>query len=291
MPSKAPNPVTGSFPAHSVPPTAVATQAGLTLTPELIATLTSLLPSNNASSGLQNTSILQSTLSATSHVASGPDNVAHWKHEQQAVDQNSQLVHQLGSQMNPQLQHLQAAQAAPPAVANATGHFHQMYNPNTQMNDHTINMATRGNAASKPMAPVIPLQGGQVSVAPDVNQYYLQGVSHDVLRSQEMDNGKDAQRLYNPSIVQQPAYPVASSNQFTGVPQPQPYMPMPSEVETPHQSQPPQAAAPFGTTQESAETEADKNERYKTTLLFAANLLSRIHQPSGNQPGQGAGSH
>lgn len=290
MPSKAPNPVTGSFPAHSVPPTAVATQAGLTLTPELIATLTSLLPSNNASSGLQNTSLLQSTLSATSHVASGPDNVAHWKHEQQAVDQNSQLMHQLGSQMNPQLQHLQAAQAAP-AVANATGHFHQMYNPNTQMNDHTINMATRGNAASKPMAPVIPLQGGQVSVAPDVNQYYLQGVSHDVLRSQEMDNGKDAQRLYNPSIVQQPAYPVASSNQFTGVPQPQPYMPMPSEVETPHQSQPPQAAAPFGATQESAETEADKNERYKTTLLFAANLLSRIHQPSGNQPGQGAGSH
>ncbi|KAH6833416.1 hypothetical protein C2S53_012638 [Perilla frutescens var. hirtella] len=287
MPPKAHIPVTGSFPAHSIPPTTVATQAGLALTPELIATLTSLLPSNNSSFGLQTASLLQttSTLGAASHVASGPDNVAHWKHEQRALDQNNQLVQQLGNQNNPQLQHLQAAQAAP-VVANATSHFHQMYNPSSQMNEHTINMA-QGAASSKPMAPV--MQGGQVSVAPDVNQYYLQGVSQDALRNQGMDNGKDDQRLYNPSIVQQQAYPVASSNQLSGAPQP--YMPLPSEVETAHQSQPPQSAAPFGATQESAETEADKNERYKTTLLFAANLLSRIHQPSGNQPGQGAGSH
>ncbi|XP_057781531.1 flowering time control protein FPA [Salvia miltiorrhiza] len=286
MPPKAPTPVTGSFPAHSVPPATVATQAGLALTPELIATLSSLLPPNNASPGLQTAPLLQttSTLGATSHVASGHDNVANWKHEQQAVGQNSQLnsqlLQQLSSQFNPQLQHPQAAQ-----TAHATNQFHQMYNPNSQMNDHPNNMSAQGAASSKPMAPAFSSQSGQ-----DINQYYLQGGSQDALRSQGMDNGNNSQRLYNPSIIQQSAYPMASSNQHSGVPQP--YMPLPSsEVEAAHQSQPPQAAPPFGATQESAETEADKNERYKTTLLFAANLLSRIHQPPGNQPGQGAGSH
>lgn len=278
---RAPTPVTGSFPSHSVPPTTVATQAGLALTPELIATLTSLLPSNNASSGLQTAPI--------SHVASGPDNVAHWNHEQQSASQNIQLLQQLRSQTNPHFQQPQATQTAP-AVANANN-FHQMYNPNNQMNDQANNMSNHGAASSKPMAPVFSSQSGQ-----DVNQYYLQGVSQDALRSQGMDNGKDSQRLYNPSFSQQQAYPMASLNQLSGVlqqqsqsqpqPHPQPYMPFPpSEVESAHQSQPPQDAA-LGATQESAETEADKNERYKTTLLFAANLLSRIHQP-----GQGAGGH
>lgn len=274
MPAKAPTPVTGSFPSHSVPPTTVGTQAGLALTPELIATLTSLLPSNNGSSGLQTAPI--------AHAASGPDNVAHWNHEQQSVSQNNQLLQQLRSQTNPHFQQLHAAQTAP-AVANAN-HFHQMYNPNSQINDHSNNMANHGVASSKPMAPVFSSQSGQ-----DVNQYYLQGLSQDVSRSQGMDNGRDSQRLYNPSFVQQQAYPMTSSNQPSGVPQPQPqpYMPLPSsEVEAAHRSQLSQDAASIGATQESAETEADKNERYKTTLLFAANLLSRIHQP-----GQGAGNH
>ncbi|KAG6395502.1 hypothetical protein SASPL_146147 [Salvia splendens] len=285
---KVPTPVTGSFPAHSVPPATVATQSGLALTPELIATLTSLLPPNNASSGLQTASSLQttSTLGAASHVTGGPDNVAPWKHEQQLVGQASHLLQQLGSQINPQLHHLQAAQTAH-AGANAANQFHQMYIPNSQMNDHPINMATQGAASSKPVTPVFSSQSGH-----DINPYYLQGVSQDVLMGQGMDNGKDAQRLYNPSVVQQPGYPMASPNQLSGVPQPQPYMPLPSSrIEAAHQSQPPQGAPPSGATQESAETEADKNERYKSTLLFAANLLSRIHQPSGNQPEQGAGSH
>ncbi|KAL8479520.1 hypothetical protein ACS0TY_026425 [Phlomoides rotata] len=290
MPPKAHVPMTSSFPAQSVAaPTTVASQAGLSLTPELIATLTSLLPSNNGS-GLQTASLLQSSsaMAATSHVASGPDNMAYWKHEHQTLDQNAQLAPQFGRQMNPHLQHPQAAQAAP-LVSSTTGHFHQIFNSNSQVHEYTMNSGTQGATSSK-MTPV-PLQSGQFSVAPDVSQHYQQGSSQDVFWGQGIENGPDS-RLYNPSVIQQSAYSMPSSNQlhFNGVPQPQPYMPVHSDVEIASQSQPPQTAAPFGVIQEGAETEADKNERYKSTLLFAANLLSQIHQPSGNQPGQGDGN-
>ncbi|KAK4406255.1 Flowering time control protein FPA [Sesamum angolense] len=294
LPPKVSFPVTSSLPAHSIPPTPVASQASLALTPELIATLTALLPANNGSSGSQTASLPQtpSMLGARSNVAAGPDtNVALWKHELQALDHNGQLVQQLGSQINSQLQHLQVAQPAPTA-SNSTGYFPQMLNSYGQMHDRPMNMTPQGATSSKPMAPSIPLQSGSVSVAPEINQHYQPGSSQDVLRGQGMDNGADALRFYNSSNAQQPVYPVALSNQLqlNGVSPPQPYMPQPSQVDVTHQSQLPQTA-PFGGSQESAETEADKNERYKTTLLFAANLLSRIHQPSGNQPGQGAGGH
>ncbi|KAK4424996.1 Flowering time control protein FPA [Sesamum alatum] len=293
LPPKASYPVTSSLPAHSIPPTTVASQASLALTPELIATLTALLPANNGS-GSQTASLPQtpSMLGARSNVAAGPDtNVALWKHELQALDHNGQLVQQLGGQINSQLQHLQVAQSAPTAP-NSTGYFPQTLNSYGQIHDRPMNLTPQGAASSKPMAPSIPLQSGSVSVPLEINQHYQPGSSQDVLRGQGMDNGADGLRFYNSSNAQQPVYPVALSNQVqvNGVSPPQPYMPQPSQVDVTHQSQPPQTA-PFGGGQESAETEADKNERYKTTLLFAANLLSRIHQPSGNQPGQGAGSH
>lgn len=279
MPPKAPVPMSSPFPAQPVaPPTAVASQAGLALTPELIATLTSLLPSNNGS-GLQTPSLLQapSAVGPPSHVPNGPDNMAHWKHEHQNLDQNAQLPPHFGRQMNPQLQ--------------PSGHFQQNFNSNSQVHDHTTNSGTQGAASSRQMTPVIPLQNGQFSVAPEVNQHYQQGGTQDFFRGQGIENGPDT-RLYNPPVIQQTAYSMASSNQlhFNGGHQPQPYMPVRSDVEITPQSQPPQTAAPFRAIQEGAETEADKNERYKSTLLFAANLLSQIHQPSGNQPGQGAGN-
>lgn len=194
--------------------------------------------------------------------------------EHQTLDQNSQLAPQFGRQMNPPLQHL------------------QMFNSNGQFHDHTMNSGPQGGVSSRQMTPANPLQSEQFSVAPDINQHYQQGGPQDVFRAQGIENGTDT-RLYNPSVVQQSAYSVASSNQmhFNGGHQPQPYMPVHSDVEINQpQNQPPQTAPPFGGIQEGSETEADKNERYKSTLLFAANLLSQIHQPSGNQPGQGAGN-
>ncbi|GFP95800.1 flowering time control protein fpa [Phtheirospermum japonicum] len=280
LPPKAPAPVTNSFSGHVVPPTTGASQAGLALTPELIATLTSLLPANNGSSGPQTSLLPQAPT-----VASGVDtNFAHWKHENQAPDHSGHLQ-QWSGQINSQLQHQQTA----PIVSSTAGQLHQTLNPYSQFHDHRNNFSPQGAPSSRPMAPVNPLQNG-----PEMNQHYQQRSSQDVFRGQRFDNVSDSPRSYNPSIHQQPpAYPVASSNQMhaNAVHVPQPYIPQPSEVEPTHQSQLLQTAPFGGVTQENAETEADKNERYKTTLLFAANLLSRIHQPSGNQPGQGAGSH
>ncbi|KAL0456337.1 UNVERIFIED_CONTAM: Flowering time control protein FPA [Sesamum latifolium] len=243
LPPKASFPVTSSLPAHSVPPTTVASQASLALTPELIATLTALLPANNGSSGSQTASLPQtpSMLGARSNVAAGPDtNVALWKHELQALDHNGQLVQQLGSQINSQLQHHQVAQSVPTA-SNSTGYFPQMLNSYGQMHDRPMNLTPQGATSSKPMASSIPLQSGSVSVAPEINQHYQPGNSQDVLRGQGMDNGADALRFYNSSNAQQPVYPVALSNQvqLTGVSPPQPYMPQPSQVDVMHQSQRP----------------------------------------------------
>ncbi|KAL0387974.1 UNVERIFIED_CONTAM: Flowering time control protein FPA [Sesamum radiatum] len=186
LPPKVSFPVTSSLPAHSIPPTTVASQASLALTPELIATLTALLPANNGSSGSQTASLPQtpSMLGARSNVAAGPDtNVALWKHELQALDHNGQLVQQLGSQINSQLQHLQVAQPAPTA-SNSTGYFPQMLNSYGQMHDRPMNLTPQGATSSKPMAPSIPLQSGSVSVAPEINQHYQPGSYQDVLRGQ-----------------------------------------------------------------------------------------------------------
>ncbi|XP_051116751.1 flowering time control protein FPA [Andrographis paniculata] len=283
VPSKNVLPVTSSLPAVSVPPAPVASQAGLTLTPELIATLTSLLPASSTS-GSQ-----PATVQQTPPVMGTPDvdmaanpNVGHWK-QNQALVQNSQLVQQPGYHVNPQLQQLQAGQGTHVIPNLAGGHYHQAVNSYSQ----TMTTA-QAPGSSKSMPPAIPLQNLPVSAGPDPNLHYQHGSSQVVPRGQVVDNRTDALRLYNPSVVQQPAYssvPLSNQVQVNNVPQSQPYMPLPSDVDVSHQSQALQTA-PFLVSQEQPETEADKNERYKTTLLFAANLLSRIHQPE-----PGAGNH
>ncbi|KAL7145503.1 hypothetical protein ABFS83_07G088900 [Erythranthe nasuta] len=291
LPPKIPLPVSSSYPAQPVPPTTAAPQTGFSLTPELIATLTSFLPSNNGSSGSQTASLPHNPSilgGAQSNVNTVHDtNASHWKNEH---------LQQLGSQINSHLQHLQESQAAPIIPKTTNSPYHQTLNSyHHPMHDHTMKYAPQGAAAansSKPMPPVIPFQSGPVSMAPqEMNQHYQQGGGYqDYFRGQGIDNESDAHKFYNPSAVQQQPYiPLSSQSHANGVSQPHPYiMPMPSEVDP---SQPSQTA-PFGSVQQEIdETEADKNERYKTTLLFAANLLSQIHQPSGNRSGQGAGSH
>ncbi|CAA0839360.1 Flowering time control protein FPA [Striga hermonthica] len=284
LPPQAPIPVT----SHVVPPTTVAPPASLSLTPELIATLTSLLPANNTPQASSFLPQAPSVLGVTSNVVSSVDtNTAHWKHENQAQVHNGQFVQPQGWPM----QHPQASQAQvpPPMDSGMAGQFHQALNPYRQ--HHTGDFTSQGGSSSRSMPPVISMQRGPAPVAPEINQQYQHGNPQDVFRGQGIETGADTLKpSYNSPILPQPMYPVALSNQMHGNASSQPYVPQPSEVELVHQSQPLQTA-PFGTTQENAETEADKNERYKTTLLFAANLLSRIHQPSGNQAGQGAGSN
>ncbi|KZV50825.1 flowering time control protein FPA-like [Dorcoceras hygrometricum] len=229
-------------------------------------------------------------LYAASKVATGPNiDVLQWKQECRALDHNVQPMQHQGSQINSQLQHV--PQAHTQMVSPMTSQFHQPISSYSHMHEHNNSFPSQGAVLSKSMAPAMPQQSGTVTVSQEINQRYQQGSSQDMLRGHGIDYGTDALGFYSSSVVQPPAYPMALLNQVHGndVAQTQPYMPEASGIGQTHKDQHPQTA-PYGVP-ESAETEADKNERYKTTLLFAANLLSRIHQPSGNQPGQGAGNN
>ncbi|XP_073123483.1 flowering time control protein FPA [Henckelia pumila] len=285
VPPKPPGSVTRS---SFSPPSTIVSQAGLALTPELIAALTSLQPTTS-SSGSQIVSLPQSTsvLGHASKVANGPNmDATQWKQELHALDHHVQPVQHLGTQINSQLQH--TPQAHTQSVSDMSSHFHQPISSYNQMHEHNISFPSQGEVLSKSMTPVIPLQSGKVTVS-QVNQRYQQGSSQDI---HGIDYGTDALGFYNSSVVQQPSYPMTLPHQAHGndVAQAQSYIPQASGIGLTHKDQHLHTGS-YGAVPESTETEADKNERYKTTLLFAANLLSRIHQPSGNQPGQGAGSN
>ncbi|XP_073275272.1 flowering time control protein FPA-like isoform X1 [Primulina huaijiensis] len=289
VPPKPPGSMTSnSFSAPSVPPSTIVSQAGLALTPELIAALTSLRPATS-SSGSQIVSLPQSTsmLGPASEVATGPNmDAMQWKQELHALDHHVQPVQHLGTQINSQLQH--APQAHTQSVSDMTSHFHQPISSYSQMHEHNISFPSQGEVLSKSMTPAIQLQSGTVA-ASQVNPQYQQGSPQNI---HGIDYRTEAVGFYSSSVVQQQAYPMAFANQAHGidVTQTQPYIPETSGIDPTHKDQH-LHTAPYGAVPESTETEADKNERYKTTLLFAANLLSRIHQPSGYQPGQGAGSN
>ncbi|KAL2530048.1 Flowering time control protein FPA [Forsythia ovata] len=285
-----------SIPARSVPAinTAAASPAGVALTPELIATLASFLPANSSSySEIASLPVTSSKAGgATSKVAAVRDNeMSHWTREHQSLEQTGHLVQQLGSQFTSQSQHTPQAQSQSLSVAsNMQNHFHQGATDYSQMHERNMNFPPQGTVSSRPMTSVLPSQSGSVVGEREVDLQYQPGSSQNTLMGHRVDHGSDALRFYGASAVQQPLYPVTLSNQVqdTGLSQPH-VMPQASQVEHTNQGQQLQSA-PYGVAQETAESEADKNERYKTTLLFAANLLARIHQQPGNQAGQGAGS-
>ncbi|CAA3013357.1 flowering time control FPA [Olea europaea subsp. europaea] len=281
-----------SFPARSVPPmnAAAASPAGVSLTPELIATLASFLPANSSSyseiAPLPVTSSKQD--GSTSKVVAVHDTeMAHWTHEHQSLEQTGRLMQQLGSQFTSHSQLPQAQSAS--VVSNMQNPFHQGATDYGQIHGGNMNLPPQGTVASRPLVSVHPSQSGSVGV-PDVDLQYQPGSSQDALIGHRVDHGTDALRLYNTSTVQQHMYPIPLSNQVqdAGVSQPH-FMPQASQFEHTNQGQQLQSA-PYAVAQGSAESEADKNERYKSTLLFAANLLARIHQQPGNQAGPGAGS-
>ncbi|CAI9762888.1 unnamed protein product [Fraxinus pennsylvanica] len=283
-----------SFPAPSVPPinTAAASTAGVALTPELIATLASFLPANNSSyseiASIPVTSSKQGG-STSKDAAVHDTGMAHWTHEHQSLQQTGHLVQQLGSQVTSHSQHMPQGQSLS-TLSNVQNPFHQGATDYRQMHGGNMNFPPQGTVSSRQMASVLPSQSGSVVGDLEVDLQYQPGSSHDALMGRRVDHGTDALRLYNTSAVQQPLYPIPLSNQVrdTGISQPH-VVPQASQVEYTNQGQQLQST-PYGVTQESAESEADKNERYKTTLLFAANLLARIHQQPGNQAGPGAGS-
>ncbi|KAM7465272.1 hypothetical protein LguiB_012834 [Lonicera macranthoides] len=331
------SPASDTVPPHAVPPTntAAISQAGLSLTPELIATLASLLPAKENSPCVQ-PSPRSSTLRPLSTAASDRGLHQVWS------EQGGQPPQQVGSQFDTNSQYLPQIQ----------DYAHGVAGGNTQIQDPIYDMSQQGAVSSgQSYNFTSPSQSGPFAVSTQVNQQYGLEDSQNVY---QRSHGTDTFGLYGSSVLHQPATnPVTVSNQAYGanvsslaseksnldlLNQVQQLQPSPygagqgtSEVEfdkseqyrstlqfavsnqayganvstvaaeksnfdhlNPMQQLQP---SPYGTGQGTAEVEVDKNERYKSTLQFAANLLFQVQQQQqqrqqpGTQAGQGSGNH
>ncbi|KAF4349842.1 hypothetical protein F8388_021952 [Cannabis sativa] len=247
-------------------------QAGVALTPELIATLASFMPANAQSSAPENAKQLGPTIRPS--LPPGQLNKLippGWKQDHhQAYDHTGHGLQQLGSQFNPQGQNLSQLQSYP-SLSNTHSHSAQQHHGSTQFQDSSLNQSLQ----SRPLSNFpVPSQGGQTSASPRVTQYQAQGT--------------DASGLYHPTVSQQLSNPVNFSSQSYGANSVQSQS-VPLASDTVQQLQ-----SIIGAGQSTSEGEVDKNQRYQSTLQFAANLLLQIQQRQqqqhvGAQAGRGSG--
>ncbi|KAJ1424477.1 hypothetical protein SESBI_11671 [Sesbania bispinosa] len=298
LPPKPFHPVTSGPPSvHSVPPdyaptnTASASQAGVTLTPELIATLTSLLPATTQSSATvgAKTGVDPSTMKPPfPPIAPKDGNQSHlWKQGHQTADPPSHHSQQFGSTYNI---HSAQYQVFPPA--STPNHPAQSVSgsDSSHFQDTAATLQHLGTVSSHPMSNfIIPSQSEQVVVSSQVSQQHHVELSPSTQKGYVQ--GTDASVLYSSKSFQQPNNFIASSNQVPNANASQqqtltPYTADKVNSEVPNQQLHP---AVVGVGQDMSELEADKNQRYQSTLQFAANLLFQIQQKQ-TQGGQGPGN-
>ncbi|KAI5351026.1 hypothetical protein L3X38_003917 [Prunus dulcis] len=279
---------------------AAVSQAGVTLTPELIATLATLLPGNAQSSGPESAKISVSSAARPSFptFATNKASSPGWKQDQQIFDHTGNVLQQLGSQFNPHDQNLSQYQPYPP-VPNSSNHSNPLVLGSTQFPDSSVSLPLHAASSSRPLSNfTIPSQGGQVTGSSHLNQQYL---AEAPLGTQKgfLAHGTDASGLYSSPVSQHHNNSLTFSGQTYGAnSQSQTFAPLVSEkvnTEYPNQMQQLQSAL-LGAGQSAPDGEADKNHRYQSTLQFAANLLLQLQQQQqqqqqmGSQSGRGSGS-
>ncbi|KAF2322063.1 hypothetical protein GH714_006147 [Hevea brasiliensis] len=271
-----------------------ASQAGVSLTPELIATLASLLPANAQSTGLEGGQPVSGSVVGPpfSSVATNKGTSSlEWKHDNQVSGNTNHI--QFGSQFNSQAQ-IQPQFQPHPSVSCGPYNPANMIPGNTQIQDSSINLPHQGGIPSRPLTSVaMPSQSGQVGLSPQVSQQYQLDVLHQK-GYVGLVHGTDVSGSYSPSIVQQSNNPVSFSSQAKGGNHSQalPVMPLSADKvnqQIPNQVQSFQTALP-GAGQGTSEDEVDKNQRYQSTLQFAASLLLQIQQQTGNPAVRGSGN-
>ncbi|XP_057958063.1 flowering time control protein FPA isoform X2 [Malania oleifera] len=272
--------------------TAAVSQSGVALTPELIATLASLLPANAQSSESGHAPLGSSTLRPSFAASVTPDKGSlpqGWKQECEAPEQTVHPSQQLGNQFNPQ-SHFPPQFQTYPTVSNTSSHSAQVVLGSTQMQDSGFNLPPSGALTSRPSPNLTnSSQNGQFAALPPANQ-----------PGYGMPLGSEGAGFYGSPVFQQPKNPVPMSNHVLNNPsQAQTVMPLaPDRVnsEIPNQVPQPQSAL-YGAGPGTTEVEADKNQRYQSTLQFAASLLLQIQQQqqqqqsqTSTQAGQGSGN-
>ncbi|KAL5130066.1 Flowering time control protein FPA [Glycine soja] len=365
-------PAGGPPPVHSGPPdystnnTVAGSQAGVALTPELIATLASLLPTTTQ---LPTTDGAKSAVgSSTMKLPFPPMTPNDGNQSHQIADQSTHPPQQLRNMYNV---HNAPYQPHPPLSAPA-GNPAQV-SGSSHIQDTAANMQQQQGAVSSRHMPnfMMPTQSGQVAVSPHASQHYQVEVSPSNQKGFGVVQGTDASALYNSQAFQQPnnnsqafqqpnnnsqafqqpnnnsqafqqpnnnsqafqqlnnnslafqqpnnnsqafqqpnnnsqafqqpnnnsqAFQqpnnsFALSNQTNSANASQQQTAMLYTVDQVNSDTPNQQLPMFGVSQGQTEVEADKNQRYQSTLQFAANLLLQLQQqqqqaPGGHGPGQ-----
>ncbi|KAI3797972.1 hypothetical protein L1987_33237 [Smallanthus sonchifolius] len=263
-------------PPPTLPP-AVSTptsQTGLSLTPELIATLASLAKgkfNGQQPSGAQSGAPAVGPPLSTS-VAPNERPHRAWEYEPDPSNLSGHLIQQPNNTFHgqphilPQLPGYQSNMVNDPHLT-ATGTFPLIQDYSFSMPQHEAVPSPMTNSMSQ-----IP-QSGQ----------YLPNMPHDTHPGYAFEQKPDAgsglhtgTNLYGANVYQ-PQRLVSAGPENSG-------------LQLPEQMQQLQSAL-YAAGQQPSDFDADKNERYQSTLQFATNLLLQIHQKQpGTQSGQGSGS-
>ncbi|XP_074563391.1 flowering time control protein FPA-like isoform X2 [Curcuma longa] len=251
------------------------------LTPDLIATLASLIPSNNQSSAsgvaqLPSNSTVRPTSSYTSAAPDGSTPFQSWRQESQmalslySTEQQKQPPH-LGQDFNSQ---------APPPFTNAATRVDPATQPfygGIQIQNPTLTMPQAPAVSTNLMNNYEISQRGQFS-ATQLYQFDNTYGNRDSYGSLTTTNAADS---FSSLVHQQPTTGSSAAHSLIGnMPQHQHALSIPNEkgnLELPNQGQQLQNILP-ASTQGASQGDADKNQRYQSTLQFAANLLLQIQQ-------------
>lgn len=251
---------------------AAATQPGVTLTPELIATLASLLPGTTQSSVTDGSKSAVGPLTMKAPfppVVPSDGNQSHvWKQDHQIADPSSHVSQQAGS-----------IYYQPYPLLSPYGHPVQVVPGSLNIQDSAASLQHQVDISSRPMSNFLtPSQSGQ--------EYGVAQKGYEMTQI-------DASVLYSSQALQNPNTSVSSSNQVHSANPSLQQTAMPYSAEKVNSELPNQQfqSALQGASQgTSSEVEADKNQRYQSTLQFAASLLLQIQQQQQNQGGRGAGN-
>ncbi|XP_061948780.1 flowering time control protein FPA-like isoform X2 [Populus nigra] len=255
LPSKSIYPLTTA--SHAVLPvpqeyasnhSAAPSSAGF-LTPDLIATLSTLLPANKQSSSESNQPELGSPIVRPRFSSVIPDKGTSsqgWKHDNQVSGNTSHL--QFGNHLNYQVQ-VQSRFQPCPSVPSTYSHSTNVVPRNSQIQDSTVSLSHQSATPSRPLTSFsMPSQSGQFALSPQVQGTNFSQTQYGIPPSADRGNGE-----------------------------------LPSQVQ---QFQPALSVSGRGI------SEADKNQRYQSTLQFAANLLLQLQQQqnTSNPDAHGSGN-
>ncbi|KAK1356329.1 Flowering time control protein FPA [Heracleum sosnowskyi] len=283
---------TNFIPGEGVPATSTSlSHAGVTLTPELIATLASLLPAKGNTLASQPLSGSSNPGPIQTPVATDRRHPHGWDYEQTKIsEQSGHPINQAGYQYNTQGQfpldhHYLLGQNAPSYAAQGVA-------ANNQIEDATFNMR-HGDVSTRQITNFVSHpHGGQYLVQPQTNRQCQVETSQETRHGYAQ--GIDASVTYSASPLLPITNSVTLSHQVSNFTASKNHIGNPMDgtkfgLDSQKQIRPLQSHP--GAVQETLDEETDKNERYRSTLQFAANLLLQIQQNPGSEAGQGPGNN